>query len=70
MDGETQVPLNWVFGLAGILITAFIWWLKIEFAKNDRQHMEAQQGIKSVHKRIDFMIIHLLPHKPFHDHDD
>jgi len=65
MDGETLVPLNWVFYLIGMCVAGLFWWL-LDFRKrNDQQHVEARSDIKEIHRRIDHMIVNLLPQKPY-----
>lgn len=69
LDMATTVPLSWVFYLAGILIFMFVWWLRIEFKKNDAQHQQTDKKITGVHKRIDHLILHLLG-KPYEDPEE
>lgn len=60
MDGETTVPLNWLLYLGGVLVIAFVWWLRREFTQNAEQHLAGAKAIRRVHRRLDYLIMNLL----------
>lgn len=66
MDLTTQVPASWFALVGGVLIASFIWWLKREFDRNDREHISLasdhktlHRAITRVHRRMDHIIIHM-----------
>jgi hypothetical protein len=73
MDLTATVPASWFALVGGVLIASFIWWLKREFDRNDREHVNLasdhktlHRAITRVHRRMDHIIIHMnLP--PYRD---
>lgn len=66
LDLVRVVPASWFALVGGILIACFVWWLKREFERNDREHHVLQQdhrnlhaAIVRVHRRVDHMMDHL-----------
>ena len=66
---------------AGILIGVLGWllklWLQAEFSRIDTrlegldsQHNDLSKGLTRVHKRVDYLILKLLPDNPFKGDDD
>ena len=46
-------------------VSGFVWWVKREVARNDKAHEAVGQELNSVNKRVDHLILHLLPEKPY-----
>lgn len=57
MDGTTTVPIVWlvasVVGLATLLLSAFTWWLRVEWKRNWEEHALLRQQMKVDHDELD-----------------
>ena len=58
MDGEVTVPISWLFYVAAVLIGFFVWWIRVEFARNWKDHDALRKEVVGIHKRIDHIILH------------
>lgn len=71
IDDTTTVPLGWLIAVAAVLGGATVslawWWLKSEFTRLDGQHSELTKNVARVHRRLDYLIIKLLPNDPFRE---
>ena len=47
------VPIEWAGGLVAMVVLMFVWWVKREFDKNDREHNRTWRSILHLHKRLD-----------------
>ena len=70
IDEATTVPIGWLIALGALALAGLIAWLKREFGRLDGQHAELKQGLTRVHKRVDWMIMKLLPGHPYEEEDD
>jgi len=61
------VPIGWFIAVGSALISGFVWWVKREFALNDLYHDKAEKELHGTNKRIDHLILNLLPGKPYKD---
>ena len=66
MNLVNVVPTTWFALMGGCLIACFVWWLKREFDRNDREHTglkadhrHLHNAIVRIHRRVDHMMDHL-----------
>ena len=53
MTGDTVVPLNWLLGVGGMCLGAFVYWLRTEFSRNWEEHKTMTNSASKAHKEID-----------------
>lgn len=70
IDEATTVPIGWLIGLGALALTGIFFWLRSEFSRLDGQHSELKESVVSVHKRVDWLIVKLLPGHPYTEKDD
>jgi len=62
-----MVPIEWFITLGSALVGVFVWWVKSEFTRNDKMHDTMEKSMVNVNKRVDHLILHLLPDAPYKD---
>ena len=70
IDETTTVPIGWLIALGVFAFLGLIAWLKREFARLDGQHAELRGDVGKVHKRVDWLIMKLLPGHPYLEKED
>ena len=59
-----MVPIEWLLGMAGLLMAGFLYWLREKFSHNDKTHEQIGTSVTRVEDKVDHIITHHRPQMP------